>query len=121
MSKTTTPLFPQEKLLLGPGPCNVSARVRSAMNQPLLGHLDPDFIGVIEECKASLREVFQTQNEITFPISGTGSAGMEFCLVNWIEPGDRVLVGVNGVFGTRLANLADRLGAETTRFESAWG
>lgn len=121
MSKPITPLFPNEKLLLGPGPCNVSPRVRSAMNQPLLGHLDADFIGIMEECKTHLREVFRTENEITFPVSGTGSAGMEFCLVNWIEPGDRVLVGVNGVFGTRLANLADRLGADTTRLEFEWG
>jgi alanine-glyoxylate transaminase/serine-glyoxylate transaminase/serine-pyruvate transaminase len=120
MTKPVTPLFPSEKLLLGPGPCNVSARVRSAMDQPLLGHLDPDFIGVIEECKAMLRTVFGTENEITFPVSGTGSAGMEFCLVNWIEPGDRVLVAINGVFGTRLANLADRLGAQTTRLNFEW-
>lgn len=91
------------------------------MDQPLLGHLDPDFVGIIEECKSMLREVFQTSNEITFPVSGTGSAGMEFCLVNWVEPGDRVLVVVNGVFGTRLANLADRLGAQTTRLEFEWG
>lgn len=118
---STHGLFPPEKLLLGPGPSNVSPRVRSAMNQPLLGHLDPDFISIIEEIKSMLRQVFKTENEITFPVSGTGSAGMEFCLVNWVEPGDRVLVGVNGVFGTRLANLADRLGAQTTRLEADWG
>jgi alanine-glyoxylate transaminase/serine-glyoxylate transaminase/serine-pyruvate transaminase len=106
---------------MGPGPGNVPPRVLSAMGMPLLGHLDPDFIGVMEECKAMLRTVFRTSNEITFPISGTGSAGMEFAFVNFLEPGDRVLVAINGVFGTRMANLADRLGAETTRLEFEWG
>ena len=115
------PLFPAQKLLLGPGPSNVPARVLAAMSMPVLGHLDPDFIAIMEECKASLRTVFGTTNDITFPVSGTGSAGMEFALVNFVEPGDRVLVAVNGVFGTRLANLADRLGADTTRLESEWG
>lgn len=114
-------LFPTHKLLMGPGPGNVPPRVLGAMNMPLLGHLDPDFIAVMEECKAMLRTVFCTTNEITFPISGTGSAGMEFAFVNFLEPGDRVLVTVNGVFGTRMANLADRLGAQTTRLEFEWG
>ncbi|MDQ3814788.1 MAG: alanine--glyoxylate aminotransferase family protein [Armatimonadota bacterium] len=115
------PLFPAQKLLLGPGPSNVSARVLSAMSMPVLGHLDPDFIAIMEECKAMLRTVFGTSNEITFPVSGTGSAGMEFAFVNFVEPGDQVLVAVHGVFGQRMANLADRLGARTTRLEFAWG
>lgn len=113
--------FPKEKLLLGPGPSNVSPRVLAALGMPPLGHLDPDFIELMEEVKVLLRQVFGTQNEITFPVSGTGSAGMEFTLVNWIEPGDNILVAINGVFGTRLANLADRLGAHTTRLEFPWG
>lgn len=117
----TNAFFPKEKLLFGPGPSNVSSRVRAALGMPSLGHLDPDFIELMEEVKVLLRQVFGTQNEITFSVSGTGSAGMEFTLVNWIEPGDRVLVAVNGVFGGRLANLADRLGAQTTRLEFPWG
>src|SRR5438874_2196616 len=85
------PLYPEHKLLLGPGPSNVSARVLSALGKPLMGHLDPEFISLMEECKAMLRTVFGTENEVTFPVSGTGSAGMEFALVNFVEPGDRVL------------------------------
>jgi alanine-glyoxylate transaminase / serine-glyoxylate transaminase / serine-pyruvate transaminase len=88
---------------------------------PTLGHLDRDFLDIMESCKAMLREVFRTTNEVTFPVSGTGSAGMELALVNFIEPEDRVLVAVHGVFGQRLANLADRLGARTTRLEFPWG
>lgn len=114
-------LYPERKLLLGPGPGNVPARVLSALGMPLYGHLDPDFLQIMEECKSMLRKVFGTGNEITFPVSGTGSAGMEFAFVNFLEPGDRVLVAINGVFGTRMANLADRLGAETTRLEFPWG
>jgi alanine-glyoxylate transaminase / serine-glyoxylate transaminase / serine-pyruvate transaminase len=116
-----TALFPPRKLLLGPGPSNVSDRVLAALSMPTLGHLDPDFLHIVEECKAMLRQVFGTRNEVTFPVSGTGSAGMEFALLNFLEPGDHVLVAVNGVFGTRLANLADRLGARTTRLEFPWG
>jgi alanine-glyoxylate transaminase/serine-glyoxylate transaminase/serine-pyruvate transaminase len=117
----TNAFFPTEKLLLGPGPSNVSSRVLAALGMPPLGHLDPDFIELMEDVKVLLRQVFGTNNEVTFPVSGTGSAGMEFTLVNWIEPGDNVLVAINGVFGTRLANLADRLGAQTTRLEFPWG
>jgi alanine-glyoxylate transaminase / serine-glyoxylate transaminase / serine-pyruvate transaminase len=116
-----TALFPPRKLLLGPGPSNVSDRVLAALSMPTLGHLDPDFLQIVEDCKVMLRQVFGTRNEVTFPVSGTGSAGMEFALVNFLEPGDAVLVAVNGVFGTRLANLADRLGARTTRLEVPWG
>jgi len=117
----TNAFFPTEKLLLGPGPSNVSPRVLAALGMPPIGHLDPDFIELMEKVKVLLRQVFGTQNEVTFPVSGTGSAGMEFTLVNWIEPNDKVLVAINGVFGTRLANLADRLGAQTTRLEFPWG
>lgn len=115
------PLFPTEKLLLGPGPCNVSARVRSAMSMPLLGHMDKEFIGIMDECKDMLRQVFDTKNDITFPVSGTGSAGMDFLMLNFVEPGSRVLVAVNGVFGGRLANLAEKIGANVHREEFAWG
>ncbi|HSY43899.1 MAG TPA: alanine--glyoxylate aminotransferase family protein [Candidatus Acidoferrum sp.] len=95
--------------------------VLKAMSRPLVGHLDPAFVKLMEEAKAMLRQVFCTQNEMTFPVSGTGSAGMEFCFVNLIEPGDSVIVGVNGVFGTRMCDVAERCGARVTRVESPWG
>ncbi len=89
------------------------------MSQPLVGHLDPVFVKMMEEIKAMLREVFQTKNDMTFPVSGTGSAGMEFCCVNLIEPGDEVIIGVNGVFGTRMCDVAERCGAKVIKVESA--
>lgn len=110
-----------EKLLLGPGPCNVSERVRHALARPMLGHLDPEFLETMESCKSRLRTVMGTANVATFPLSGTGSAGMEFLLVNFVEPGDRVVVGINGVFGGRMANLAGKLGADVLRVEAPWG
>ena len=91
------------------------------MAQPLVGHLDPVFVKMMEEIKAMLRVVFQTRNEMTFPVSGTGSAGMEFCFVNLIEPGDEVIVGVNGVFGNRMVDVAERCGARVTKVEAEWG
>ena len=112
---------PPPRLLLGPGPSNVSPSVLRAMSQPLVGHLDPVFVKMMEEIKTMLRAVFLTKNEMTFPISGTGSAGMEFCCVNLIEPGDEVIIGVNGVFGTRMCDVAERCGAKVTKVESPWG
>jgi alanine-glyoxylate transaminase / serine-glyoxylate transaminase / serine-pyruvate transaminase len=106
---------------MGPGPSMVAPSVLRAMSQPLLGHLDPVFIRMMEEIKTMLRDVFQTRNEMTFPVSGTGSAGMEFCFVNLIEPGDEVIVGVNGVFGTRMVDVAERCGAKVIKVESPWG
>jgi alanine-glyoxylate transaminase/serine-glyoxylate transaminase/serine-pyruvate transaminase len=91
------------------------------MSQPLVGHLDPSFIQMMEEIKDMLRQVFLTKNDMTFPISGTGSAGMEFCFVNLIEPGDEVIIGVNGVFGGRMADVATRCGAKVTKVEAEWG
>ena len=91
------------------------------MSQPLVGHLDPAFVKMMEDIKAMLREVLLTKNEMTFPVSGTGSAGMEFCFVNLIEPGDEVIVGVNGVFGTRMCDVAERCGAKVTKVEAPWG
>jgi alanine-glyoxylate transaminase/serine-glyoxylate transaminase/serine-pyruvate transaminase len=91
------------------------------MAKPLLGHLDPEFVKMMEEIKTMLRQVFQTQNEMTFPVSGTGSAGMEFCFVNLIEPGDEVVIGVNGVFGTRMVDVAERCGARVIKVEASWG
>jgi alanine-glyoxylate transaminase/serine-glyoxylate transaminase/serine-pyruvate transaminase len=112
---------PPPRLLLGPGPSDVAPSVLRAMSQPLVGHLDPVFVKMMEEIKAMLRAVFITKNDMTFPVSGTGSAGMEFCCVNLIEPGDKVIIGVNGVFGTRMCDVAERCGAKVTKVESAWG
>jgi alanine-glyoxylate transaminase / serine-glyoxylate transaminase / serine-pyruvate transaminase len=112
---------PPERLLMGPGPSNVAPSVLKAMSMPLLGHLDPVFVKMMEEIKGMLREVFLTKNEMTFPVSGTGSAGMEFCCVNLIEPGDEVVIGVNGVFGTRMVDVAERCGAKVTKVEAPWG
>jgi alanine-glyoxylate transaminase/serine-glyoxylate transaminase/serine-pyruvate transaminase len=106
---------------MGPGPSDVALSVLRALAQPLVGHLDPVFVKMMEEIKAMLREVFQTKNDLTFPISGTGSAGMEFCCVNLIEPGDKVIIGVNGVFGTRMCDVAERCGAKVTKVEAPWG
>ena len=106
---------------MGPGPSDCAPSVLQAMNQPLLGHLDPVFITMMEEIKAMLRQVYLTDNEMTFPISGTGSAGMEFCFVNLIEPEDEVIIGINGVFGMRMADVATRCGAKITKIESEWG
>jgi alanine-glyoxylate transaminase/serine-glyoxylate transaminase/serine-pyruvate transaminase len=112
---------PPSRLLLGPGPSDVHPRVLRAMAAPLIGHLDPAFIAMMEDVKTMLRAVFRTENALTFPISGTGSAGMEACIVNLVEPGDQVVVGVNGVFGTRMADVIERAGAVAIRVEAPWG
>jgi alanine-glyoxylate transaminase / serine-glyoxylate transaminase / serine-pyruvate transaminase len=114
-------LQPSARVLLGPGPSNVHPRVMKAMLSPVVGHLDPDFVRVMEGIKKLLRIVFQTTNEITFPVSGTGSAGMETAMANLIEDGDEVVVAVNGAFGERLADTAGRLGAKIHRVEAEWG
>jgi alanine-glyoxylate transaminase/serine-glyoxylate transaminase/serine-pyruvate transaminase len=106
---------------MGPGPSNVAPSVLQAMAKPLVGHLDPVFVKLMEEIKTMLRAAFQTRHEMTFPVSGTGSAGMEFCFVNLVEPGDEVIIGVNGVFGGRMVDVAQRCGATVTKVESAWG
>ena len=109
------------KLLLGPGPSNVSPRVLEAMARPLVGHLDPAFLAVMDEVQGRLRGLFGTQSELTLPLSATGSAGMEACLCNLLEPGDDVVVGVAGVFGERMCDVASRIGARVTRVETEWG
>jgi alanine-glyoxylate transaminase/serine-glyoxylate transaminase/serine-pyruvate transaminase len=114
-------LRPPERLLLGPGPSAVHPRVLRAMSAPLVGHLDPYFLQCMEEVKDLLRLVFGTTNAMTIPISGTGSAGMETCLVNLLEPGDEIVIGVNGVFGMRMAEVATRAGAVVHRIEAPWG
>lgn len=115
------PMFPPDRILMGPGPSDVHPAVRQAMAAPLLGHLDPDFTPLLDEIGDRLRQVFRTANRVTFPVSGTGSAGLEAAVVNLVEPGDRVVVGVNGVFGGRLAEVARRAGAEVHTVESPWG
>jgi alanine-glyoxylate transaminase/serine-glyoxylate transaminase/serine-pyruvate transaminase len=92
-----------------------------ALQRPVLGHLDPDFLVVLDEIADRLRAVFKTNNALTLPISGTGSAGMEACIVNLVEPGDTVIIGVNGVFGERMCEVARRAGANVVRVEQPWG
>ena len=103
-----------QRLLLGPGPSNVHPRVLRAMAQPLLGHLDPAFLAILDEVQAGLRSLFGTANPMTMPLSGTGSAGMEACLCNLLEPGDTAVIGVAGVFGARMCEVATRIGAQVT-------
>jgi alanine-glyoxylate transaminase/serine-glyoxylate transaminase/serine-pyruvate transaminase len=114
-------LVPPARLLLGPGPSMVHARVLRAMSTPLLGHLDPKFLEIMNDVQAQLRAVFQTENRFTIAISGTGSAGMEAAIVNVVEPGDTVIVGVNGVFGGRMADIVGRCGAHLVKLEVPWG
>jgi len=121
MSSIPSELSPPARLLLGPGPSPTSPEVLRALGKPTVGHLDPFFLGIMDEVRSMLRTVFGTQNELTFPMSGTGSAGMETCLVNLIEPGTRVLVGINGVFGVRMAEVARRAGAEVQVAKVLWG
>src|SRR5262249_33478613 len=113
--------LPWPRVLLGPGPSEVHPRVLTAMAMPLLGHLDPEFLGIMNDIQDMLRRLFQTANPLTFAVSGTGSAGMETCVVNLIEPGDRMVVCVNGFFGGRIAEIADRAGGVVTTLERPWG
>ncbi|MBQ38019.1 MAG: alanine--glyoxylate aminotransferase [Gemmatimonadaceae bacterium] len=112
---------PPERLLMGPGPSNIHPRVYAALSAPVVGHLDPTFLTVMEEAKQLLRSTFQTDNDLTIAISGTGSSGMETCFVNAIEPSDRVLVCISGVFGVRMREVASRCGAEVDVVEVEWG
>ena len=112
---------PPLRTLLGPGPSPVNTRVLKSLALPVIGHLDPAFLQIMDESMAMLRDVFQTQNRLALPMSGTGSAGMETCFVNLLEPGDAVLIGVNGVFGTRMVDVAQRCGANVDTAEAEWG
>ena len=109
------------RILLGPGPSMVAPRVLNALSYPLVGHLDPQFLTLMQEVQQLLRFVFQTENELTVPVSGTGSAGMEAALCNFIEPGDNVLVAVLGYFGERMVEMAGRYGAQVDRIDRPWG
>ena len=121
MASPVSPAEIESRLLLGPGPSPVAHRILEAMSRPTVGHLDPQFLALMDRVNEGLRSVFGTRNELTFPVSGTGSAGMEAALANLLEPGDTAIVGVCGVFGTRLAEMARRMGAEVVTVEADWG
>ena len=110
-----------QRTLLGPGPSDVPPRVLEALAHPTIGHLDPVFLQLMDDIRAKLRQVFRTKNEMTLAVSGTGSAGMETLFVNLIEPGDKALICVNGVFGQRMADVAGRCGAVVETIEAPWG
>ncbi len=112
---------PPMRTLMGPGPSDVHPRVLAAMARPTIGHLDPAFVGMMDEVKAMLQYAFQTRNHLTMPVSAPGSAGMETCFVNLVEPGDKVVVCINGVFGGRMKENVDRLGGVPVIVENAWG
>ncbi len=121
MNQPGNPLVPPLRILLGPGPSDVPPRVLAALAAPTIGHLDPEYLRVMDETRRMLRAVFRTQNELTLAVSGTGSAGMEAAVVNLIEPGDEMIVCVNGVFGTRMRDVAQRAGATVHSIEAEWG
>ncbi len=114
-------LNPPSRVLMGPGPSDVHPRVLKAMATPLIGHLDPSFLQIMNETMELMRTVFETKNELTLAMSGTGSSGMETVFVNLLEPGDKVVIGVNGLFGERMVDVAERCGAEVIRIEASWG
>jgi alanine-glyoxylate transaminase/serine-glyoxylate transaminase/serine-pyruvate transaminase len=114
-------LAPTPRLLLGPGPSDAHPRVLTAMTTPLLGHLDPQFLQLMTETQELLRYAYGTKNRLTFPVSATGMAGMETCLVNLVEPGDKLIVGSIGYFGNRMIDVASRTGAQLTVLEEKWG
>ncbi len=116
-----TPFDPPRRTLMGPGPSDIAPRVLEAMARPTIGHLDPAFVGLMDEIKALLQMAFKTENALTMPVSGPGTAGMESCVVNLVEPGDTVIVCQNGVFGGRLKAMAERGGAEVVLVEDPWG
>lgn len=121
MTDTPQPLGPPQRILMGPGPSDTHPQVLSALGASTVGHLDPYFLKIMDEVQSMLRQVFQTTNELTLAVSGTGSSGMETCVVNLIEPGDKMIVCVNGVFGGRMADVAERAGAEVVKLERPFG
>ncbi len=110
-----------DRLLMGPGPSNSYPEVTMALAGPVFGHLDPQFLAILDSTNDRLRQAFGTANALTLPLSGTGSAGMEASFVNFVRPGDPVVIGVNGVFGERMCEVADRHGAEVVRVDAEWG
>jgi len=112
---------PPQRTLMGPGPTEIHPRVLTTMSQPAIGYLDPIFVEMMEELKALLKYVYQTKNPLTFPLSGPGSVGMEYCFVNLVAPGDKVIVGVNGVFGSRMVENVERMGGIPVVVNAEWG
>ena len=108
-------------LLRGPGPSNAHPRVLEAMSRPLLGHLDPEFLAILDETQEHLAALFGVTSGLTVPVSTTGSAGIGACFVNMVQPGDRVIAGVNGAFGGRMAEVARRVGGEVRTVKAEWG
>ncbi len=121
MSRDLGELHLPSRILLGPGPSNVHPRVYRAMMAPVIGYLDPAFLQLLDDTQRPLRALFRTQNDLTIAISGTGHAGMEAALYNVLEPGDTAIVCINGFFGTRMADMAQRCGANVVTVEAAWG
>lgn len=119
--KQYSELKPSERILMGPGPSNVDPRVLRAMSAPILGHLDPEYLQIMNETMELLRYLFQTKSPLTMAMPGTGSAGMETALVNLIEEGDKVVVCINGVFGGRMLDICQRIKADVTTVEAPWG
>lgn len=115
------PLGPSARLLLGPGPSQISPRVLRAGAAPLLGYLDPEYLALMDDTQALLKQAFETNNERTMCVPGTGMAGMEAALINLLEPGDEALVGISGAFGERMADICTRCGAQVSRVEAEWG
>ena len=112
---------PTPRLLMGPGPSNVHYRVYQAMSTPVIGYLDPELLKCMDEISEMLKGLFQTKNRMTLAISATGSSGMEASFVNFVEPGDTVVIGVNGFFADRMTDVADRCGAKVIRIDQEWG
>lgn len=115
------PLVVPERLLLGPGPSNADPAVVAAMNHQPIGHLDPAYLQMMDEVQTLLRYAWQTENDVTYPVPGTGTAAMEATLANVVEPSDRVVVGVKGYFGHRLVDMAERYGADVHTLNTSWG
>ncbi len=118
---TVKPFHPPQRVLMGPGPSDVSPRVLEALSRPTIGHLDPMFITLMDEMKALLKHAFQTKNELTMPVSAPGSAGMETCFVNLVEPGDKVIICQNGVFAGRMKENVERCGGIAVMVQDEWG
>lgn len=117
----STTFNPPTRVLMGPGPSDAHPRVLQAMARPLIGHLDPEFIRLMDQVKTMIQDTLYTRNHLTFVVSAPGSAGMETCLVNLLEPGDECIICINGVFGGRMADIASRCGATVYKIETEWG
>jgi len=115
------PFHPPARTLMGPGPSDVHPRILEALSRPTIGHLDPAFIGLMDEIKELLQFAFKTQNNLTLPVSAPGSAGMETCFVNLLSPGDKVIVAQNGAFGGRMQENVERSGAIPIVTQDDWG